>query len=232
MAGKLTISTVGLAKWVALEVKEFKKDAATVLNNAAGDVCLRAVNLVKRADAKQMDKLLKAKPDLHRILKSGRRSKSPRGSTKFPSKYVFAVLSYYQANGRMPSWAYGVLPKKLVGNIGPIGGGRRTAAAVAYVNAKKSSIGYIAVGFIMAAKFFGKPVTTKISDKGWIHHSTGEKATANNLTAKIMNFARGADKAPGVAKALQAALDSVASGMAAHITKKMMARAAAAKVSP
>lgn len=236
MPGKLTLDTRDFSRWAAAEIKFSRKDAAEVLNKAAGDVALRAVNLVPRANAARMDRLLKSGPNQGVMLASGRRSqsRSTHMQTFRSSGYVLAVLRYYMSTGRMPSFALGVMPRKLKGinHLQGLSADQMQMLGRQYVNAKKSSIGYIAVGFIMVARFFGKPITTRISSRGYVYHSTGVKATPGKLTAKLMNFARGADKAPGVRGALQSALNSVTGDIRNHLTQKIAARARRAGAIP
>lgn len=235
-SGKLTLNTREFSKWAAAEIQFSRKDAADVLNKAAGDVALRAAKIVPRASAAKMDRLLKAGPNIGVMLKSGRRSKSkkPHMQTFKSSAYVLAVLRYYMSTGKMPTFAFGIMPRKLkdISHLRGLSADQMQMLARQYVNAKKSSIGYIALGFIMVGKFFGRPVTTKVSPKGYAFHSTGVKAIPNRLTAKLMNFARGADKAPGVQAALQTALDSVTDDIKNHLTQKMQARAKKAGAVP
>jgi uncharacterized protein YejL (UPF0352 family) len=228
MAGELQLDTTDFAKAMKGYMQFTRKTVVEALNSKAGDVAYRAEKLTKRADKHKMDKLLKeGGGNIGKLLKSGKRSKgkSARYQTFNPSGYVYAVLAYYKAHGSMPPWALGVMPKRLLNQT--FNSGTRKAMAMQYVNAKKSSIAYIAVGWLMVARFFGKQVSiAKLSAKGWAFDSDGIKATERNPTATLRNFARGADKAPGINKAVQQALDSVVDDMNGYITKKMQARAA------
>ncbi len=232
--GTLTLNTGEFSKWAAAEIQFSRKDGADVLNNAAGDVALRAIPHTHRASYSAMVKKFKKAGSQRGItLKSGRQSRSKRaGKQTFdPTGYVFAVLNYYIKHGKMPAYQIGIMPKKLQGIRKAT-----TVAAIQFVNAKLRSIAYIATGFAMAAKFFGKPVIIKVSPKGYVYHSTGEKATPRRLIAKIHNYARDAgDKARAPSKideALQKALDSVTDDIKNHLTQKMQARAKKAGAVP
>lgn len=224
MPGKLILDTKKFSKWAAAEIAFSKKDAADVLNNAAGDVALRAIPLTHRTSyAGMVQKFKKAGSQRGITLKSGRQSKSARRQTFDPSGYVYAVLNYYIRHGKMPSYQIGIMPKKLAGISVAT-----KVAAIQFVNAKLRSIAYIATGFAMAARFFGKPTTIKISPKGYVYHSTGEKATPRKLVAHIHNYARDAGdaaRAPSkIDEALQKALDSVTDSIRTHLTAKIQKR--------
>lgn len=225
MQGQIKLPTQAFSAALREYLKTTKRDVAEVLNSKMGDVALRAVGHTVRASYTQMSKKMKRGGNFGKTLKSGRQSKgkSARYQTFNPSGWVYAVLNYYKKHGRMPSWAIGIMPKKIA--RAPV----TKAAAIHFVNAKLRSIAYIAVGFIMAAKFFGKAVTTKVSTKGWAAKSTGKKATPLKLTAKIMNYSREAGgKAfipSGAGYALRKALDSVTDDMLAHVSRKMQASA-------
>jgi len=232
--GKLTLNTGEFSKWAAAEIQFSRKDAAEVLNKAAGDVALRAIpNTVRASYSRMVKKFKKAGSQRGITLKSGRQSrgKAARYQTFDPTGYVYAVLNYYIKHGKMPAYQIGIMPKKLMGIKKAT-----KAAAIQFVNAKLRSIAYIATGFAMAAKFFGKPVTIKLSPKGYVYHSTGEKATPWKLMAKIHNYARDAGdaarKPADVDNALQKALDSVTDDIRGHLTKKMQARAKKAGAVP
>lgn len=222
MPSELKLDTRQFASALKDMMQFTRKDASELINNAMGDVALHSVRDTKRADAAAMDKLLVASRR-GRMLKSGRRSKSKRGMEVMPTGYVFAVINYYRTHGKMPPYAFGIMPDAIA-SVQLRTRSDITRAAQAYVRAKKRSIAYIAVGFIAAARFFGKSVRTKLSSKGWAAKSTGRKATPNNLTAKILNFSRGAHKAPKINQVVQQALDTVARGMMDHAAKKIKAR--------
>lgn len=226
MSTTFRLNMAEFQKWAKAEVADTRKDAATVLNSAAGDVALRAITHTVRASYSAMVKKFKVAGSQRGImLKSGRRSrgKGSRYQTFDPSGYVYAVLNYYIKHGKMPSYQIGIMPKKLM---------RITkatkAAAIQFVNSKLKSIAYIATGFAMAARFFGKNASIRISPKGYVYHSTGEKATPGKLVAKIHNYAReagGAARKPaGVENALQKALDSVTDSIRKHLTQRIQNR--------
>jgi hypothetical protein len=227
MAGQLSLDTKGFAATLKTYMQLTRKDISEVLNSRAGDVAYRAEKFQPRADAGKMDALLKVGgKNSPGTLKSGKQSKNKRNQTFQASDYVYAVIRFYLKYGKMPPFAYGLMPKKLAGLRGKISNLQLHAAAKQYVNAKKSSIAYIAVGWLMVARFFGKQVSVaKLSAKGWAYHSDGIKATPQNLTATLRNFSRGADKAPGSLQALDSAMRSVVSDMQDHIAKKMTERA-------
>jgi hypothetical protein len=233
----LDVSAFGPAmkKWFDSQVKP---DAAAALNSVAGDVAYEAEKLTRRADAGKMDQKFKVGGgNVGILLKSGKRSKSKqtRYQTFQASKLVYGILRYYRSQGHMPNWkgVYGVMPKKLA-DAG-IPAGNLDAAAKFFVSRKKSSIAYIATGWLMTAAFFGKTISrAKVSNKGLAYLSTGKKATANDLTALLMNFARGADKAPEIADAMQKALDLVGKDLPFRLAKglALSAKKAGFAVSP
>ncbi len=183
--GKLDLDVKEFGKWAMAEINFSRKDAADVLNNAAGDVSMRAISYTHRASYASMVKKFKiAGSQRGKMLKSGRRSrgKSKRYQTFDPSRVVYAIINYYIKHGRMPSYQIGIMPKKLKG-IRHAG----KAAAIQFVNAKLRSIAYIATGFAMAARFFGKKPNIRISPKGYVYHSTGVKATMRSLSAEMMS---------------------------------------------
>lgn len=219
----MTLDSRAFSKAVAAYIPLASRDAADVLNSKAGDVCLKAVDKVKRADAAKMDAKLKRSSNRGVMLKSGRRSRNKKTSFQEfqASKYVYAVINFYRRHGYMPKWALGVMPKKIAQTGAALTGDAMSAVARQFVNAKKSSIGYIAVGFIMVAKFFGKSVTTKVSDEGWAGSSTGKKATARDLTAVMINFSRGAHLAPRVEEAIQDSMYEVTDDLLTHLSTKL-----------
>jgi hypothetical protein len=225
MPGQIIIDTRGFAGAMQDYLKTTRKDVADVLNDKAGDVALHAEKHTVRANYAKIVKKLKASGNVGRILKSGRRSRNKKVShqTFQASAYVYGVLRYYRSTGMMPPWAFGIMPGKIA--RAGLRGGNLDAAARIFVSAKLSSIGYIATGWLMVAKFFGKPITAKVSNKGFAYHSTGKKATPDNLMAVLMNFSRDADKAPKITQAVQIAMDEVTNDLLAHITAKMQASA-------
>lgn len=229
MPGQMKLPAASIEKTLRQLIPLVKKGAAEVLNDTMGDVALHAVKYTLKANADKLRKKLKATGNRGVMLPSGRRSRSKKTSMQEfkASAYVYAAINYYRRHGKMAPWALGVMPKKIARTGAPLVGARMSAAARQFVNAKMSSIAYIAVGWIMAARFFGKQITTSVSGKGWAHHSTGQKATPGNLIAKISNFSRGADKAPKIRESLMNAFDDVNHNLLLYLRKKISAAATA-----
>lgn len=185
------MDTRGFSQWVPKIMSAFRKTASEVLNSAAGDTALWAIKFTHRASYQEMvDKFTRA--GWHgKTLKSGKTSKgaAKKYQTFEPSGLVYFILAYYRKHGQMPPESIGIMPKAAIQ-----AGLKGEVAAMLFVKAKLRSIAYIATGFVMTARFFGKQTTTKISTKGYVFHSTGEKATEKRLVAKIHNYARDAGK--------------------------------------
>lgn len=225
----MKLHNAAFAKTLMQLIPVVRKEASELLNDAMGDVALHAVKYTLKANADKLRRKLKATGNRGIMLKSGRRSRSRKTSMQEfrATAYVYAAINYFRRHGKMAPWALGVMPKKIARTGAPLTGKAMSAVARQFVNAKMSSIAYIAVGWIMAARFFGKPIATRVSDKGWAGHSTGQKATPGKLTARIMNFSRGADKAPKIREALMDAFDDVNHNLLMYLRRKIAAAATA-----
>lgn len=95
----------------------------------------------------------------------------------------------------------------------------RNTATRKLIRSRMRAARYVAVGFLQAAKGFGKAQGTKINPKSFAARGYGIKATANRLRALIGNNATGADVI--AEDPLQRAIREIASEEIAYATRQL-----------
>jgi hypothetical protein len=217
----MTLDTRQFTAAMWLYEKATKKDCAYILNKGGKQAAMGskeypgAYQLTPRAQPTRIDAELGSSRQ-QRIGKRGKALKGKKNEYSAASAYLFRIIQKIR-NGKRLSNFHGQIPKWLQGGAP---GMSKRAAAERLIAGKRSSCGYIALGWIKAARDLGMTSRVRISQKGDAFKRSGATAaTERSLVTTIYNGARGAEKVGRAA--LQQGINSAAADMRAHGEKKL-----------